>query len=128
MAKKKGPLTDSEKFYIVKNPDNYTNKQLAEAMGRTEKTIAKIIKEANGPTEVKSTESTTPVHPDGESRMRNLMGRKTGGGRKGVSIMTPGASALADDTRHLRLNKEKPTDRPDRYSDPGITKIFPDED
>ena len=41
--------------------------------------------------------------------------------------MTKEASEYADHTRPQRLDKTKP-DRPERYSDPGIAKIYPDED
>ncbi len=126
MANKKGPLTIAEKFYIVQNPHSRTDEELAAEMGRTVKTIQKIMKDAKVPEEIKKdTGCVTESKPSGKTR--ELMLRKTAGKRKGVSIMTKEASEHADDTRSQRL--EKPiVNRPERYSDAGIAKIFPDED
>jgi hypothetical protein len=126
MANKKGPLSIVEKFYIVQNPHNKTSKELAAELGRTVKTIENTIKESNVEEPVKD-ESDRVVDPKGESKTRQLMGRKTGTGRGGVSIMTKEASEYADHTRPQRLDN-RPVDRPERYSDPGIAKVFPDED
>jgi hypothetical protein len=126
MANKKGPLSIVEKFYIVQNPHSSSNKELAAELGRTVKTIEKVIKEAKVEEPIKD-ESDRVIDPKVESRTRKLMGRKTATGRKGVSIMTKEASEYSDHTRSQRLDKTK-LDRPERYSDPGIAKIFPDEE
>lgn len=123
MANKKGPLTIAEKFYIVQNPDSKTDEQLAREMGRTVKAIKKIMDEAKKSEEPVDTGSVTEVSPRGKTR--DLMGRKSAGGRP-VSIMTKEASEHADHTRQQRLDT-KPVDRPERYSDAGISKIFPEE-
>jgi hypothetical protein len=126
MTNKKGPLSIVEKFYIVQNPHSKSDQELAAEMGRTVKAVQKVIKESKVEEPVKD-ESDRVIDPKGESRTRKLMARETVGGRKGVSIMTKAASEYSDDTRPQRLDKTK-VDRPERYSDPGIAKIFPDED
>lgn len=126
MANKKGPLSISEKFYIVQNPNSKTDEELATEMGRTVKTIQKVMNDSKKPEEVKKdTGCVAESKPKG--KIRDLMVRETGEGRGGVSVMTKAASEYADHTRPQRLDK-KPVDRPERYSDAGISKIFPDED
>ena len=123
---KRGPLSIAEKFYIVKNPNNLTIEQLANELGRTVKTVEKTISEGKKPEEVKK-DTGCIAEIKAEGKTRQLMGRESAGHRKGITIMTAAASEHADDTRKHRLNKDK-KDRPERYSDAGISKIFPDED
>lgn len=122
---KKGPLSKVEKFFIVQNKDDKSVKELADDLGRSEASVEKVLAELPPEEEIKK--DTGVVTEVRNSKTRELMGRKTAGGRKGVSVMTPAASEYADATRENRI-KKGPTDRPERFSDAGIAKIYPDEE
>jgi len=92
MSKKSGPLNKAEKFYLDNN--EASAQELAEDLNRSEKVIKAYLK------------STEKSDDFSSHNVGNLMGSKTGSGRKGVSIMTPAASELSDVTK-----KTLPVDR-----------------
>jgi len=116
MSKRKGPLTKAEKFYIDNHPDTPV-KELAEELNRSEK----IVKNRIGTqTEVSSEDSPEETQEDNSMKVGNLMARKED---RGVTTMTPQASALSDEKRsEYRKNRQY-----NRYSQ-SIHKIKPDND
>ena len=101
---KSGKLTAAELYYIKHNPDGKTIHELAAALDRNPKTIAKyyeIDKDNEKP------QTTAPAKPeDHESPMFKLMGRHKRNNQNVATVMTQAASELADETRTARL-KEK---------------------
>ena len=94
MSKKKGKLSKVELFYIDNNADKSVA-DLAKDLNRTESSIEKHIR-AN-------TEHLDNVQ-DGKSNIGDLMGHKED---RGVTVMTPAASELADETRVSRIGISK---------------------
>jgi hypothetical protein len=112
---KRGKMSKVETFFILQNKD-LSVAELAKELDRTEDSVTKVrasalvedivegveaevVEEAPA----KDTGSISRVY-DGPTQMQKLMGRRTGGQRRGgVSIMTPAASQLADDTRGQRV-------------------------
>ena len=86
MSKKSGPLTTVEKFYIDNNQDKNV-KELAKDLNRNQK----IVREYSGSPEVSKT-----AEAKGEKEPAiagDLFGHKEG---RGVTVMTPAASEVAD--------------------------------
>lgn len=68
--------------------------------------------------EVKPVPTDAKVNPVKEpTQFRKVMGRKTGSGKAGVTVMTPVASEIADEQRKIK----------NRKLNGFITKVFPDE-
>lgn len=89
MSKKKtGRLNKVEKFYIENNPDKSVE-DLAKDLNRSEAVINKCVNEKSGSGHLDSVQ-------DEKSTVGELMGHKED---RGVTIMTPAASELADETR-----------------------------
>ena len=89
---KKGPLTKVDKFYIENN-SGLTVEELASDLNRSVATISKHRKT--------KTEHVSSIKEDTNSSIvGNLMGNTTASQkRKGVTIMTPAASELSDETK-----------------------------
>lgn len=66
----------------------------------------------------KKSNTEVPVVKTEATQFRKTMGRKTGAGKKGVVVMTPAASEIADAHRKNYNRKLKDC----------ITKVFPDEE
>ena len=86
MARKTGKLNKVEKFYIENNPDR-TASDIAADLNRTVNCVKKYLSEELG----RDTESEEKISPVGD-----LMARRED---RGVTIMTPNASQMADETR-----------------------------
>lgn len=97
MSKKTGRLTKIEKFYIDNNPDIEAS-TIAQDLGRTERVVKN--RRASNPTEPKGHIVKTNHYPKAET-IKDLMGHKE---NRGVTIMSPEASEVADHTRHKRVN------------------------
>ena len=99
MSKKTGRLTKVEKFYIDNNPDMEIS-AIAKDLGRTEKVVKNRRK--SNPSEPSDSEGHVvktnhyPKHP-----YKDMLGHKE---NRGVTIMSPEASEIADKTRHKRVN------------------------
>lgn len=92
MSKKKtGRLTKVEKFYIENNSDKSVG-DLAKDLNRSETVINKHINEKDS--------GHLDSAQDQKSTVGELMGHKED---RGVTIMTPAASELADETRPIRV-------------------------
>ena len=101
MSKRKtGKLTKVEKFYIDNNTDK-TVEEIAKDLNRTENAVNKYISESTDTGHVDTAR-------DEKSTVGELMGHKED---RGVTIMTPAASELADETRPTRVQNTT------RYSD-----------
>ena len=89
MSKKKTRrLNKVEKFYIENNTDKSVE-DLAKDLNRSEAVINKYVNEKGGSGHLDSVQ-------DEKSTVGELMGHKE---NRGVTIMTPAASELADETR-----------------------------
>ena len=94
---KKGPLTKVDKFYIDNN-SGLTVEELASDLNRSVATISKHRKT--------KTKHVSSVKEDASSSIvGDLMGNTTGSKRKGVTIMTPAASELSDETKSTSESK-----------------------
>ena len=94
MSKKTGKITKIEKFYIENNP-NLDAGDLAKDLNRSVTFVKKHIKKAD----------TSHVDTAQEEKTINeLFGHKED---RGVTIMTPAASEVADETRQSRINQSK---------------------
>jgi len=88
---KRGPLTKVDKCYIDNN-SGLTVEELASDLDRTTNSISKYRKT--------KTKHTTPIKNEAGSIVGDLMGNTTASQkRRGVTIMTPAASELADETK-----------------------------
>jgi predicted transcriptional regulator len=96
MSKKTGKLNKVEKFYIENNTDKNAA-EIAQDLNRTEASVKKHIKSS------KDTGHVSEVTPESND-VGNLMGHKEG---RGVTVMTPAASELADDTRGSRVSSDR---------------------
>jgi len=111
----KGRLTKSEK-YIIEGmlKDKYSVGQIAEELGRTEKTVEKyqaVVRAKSRPSKKKAKKQDPPQM----ARAKDLMVNETAAKKdSGVSIMTEGASARGD---------EKQAISPSRMSHGAIYKI-----
>jgi len=94
MSKKTGKITKIEKFYIENNLEK-TVEDLATDLNRSVSFVKKHSKVDTG--------SVDEVQ-DEKSKIGDLMGHKEG---RGVTIMTPAASEVADATRSNRVNVSK---------------------
>tara|TARA_Y100000593_G_scaffold28444_1_gene56746 strand:+ start:10956 stop:11279 length:324 start_codon:yes stop_codon:yes gene_type:complete len=92
MSKKTGKLTKVEKFYIDNNNDKEIS-EIAKDLNRTEASIKKHKE--------KSRMDHVDKVQDDKSDISELFGHKED---RGVTIMTPMASELADETRSKRVN------------------------
>tara|TARA_R100000008_G_C3577865_1_gene166418 strand:+ start:768 stop:1091 length:324 start_codon:yes stop_codon:yes gene_type:complete len=92
MSKKTGKLTKVEKFYIENNNDKDVS-EIAKDLNRTEASVKKHIE--------KSRMDHVDKVQDEKSDISELFGHKED---RGVTIMTPMASELADETRSKRVN------------------------
>lgn len=95
-------LTEVEEFYVEHNPENLTIEEMAIKMGCNKNILIGMldIKNTNKPI-VPETKSTAVVLPTKykESVFTSTMGRRSVGGRKGLAVMTPAASEIADEAR-----------------------------
>jgi len=94
MSKKKGKLSKVELFYIDNNADKSVA-DLAKDLNRTESSIEKHIHADTGHLDNVQ---------DDKSNIGDLMGHKED---RGVTVMTPAASELADETRTSRIGISK---------------------
>ena len=97
MSKKTGRLTKVEKFYIDNNPSMEAS-AIAKDLGRTKKVVDN--RRTASPPEDRGHITTTNHYPKAEG-VKQLM---AGDEKRGVTIMTPEASEVADSTRHLRVD------------------------
>ncbi len=96
MSKKKtGRLTKVEKFYIENNTDK-SAEDIAKDLNRSKSTVTKYLDDSRDTGHVDSVKD-----PDSNHTVGDLMGHKED---RGVTIMTPEASEVADNTRHKRVN------------------------
>lgn len=119
MSKRKGPLTKAEKFYI----DNHLDapvKELAEELNRSEKIVKNYIGTRTEDSPEQTEDSPEQTEEDNSMKVGNLMARKED---RGVTTMTPQASALSDEKRSVYLKNRQYN----RYSQ-SIHKIKPDND
>ena len=96
MSKKTGKLNKVEKFYI----ENSTDKDVAEIakdLNRTEASVKKHV------TSSKDTEHVSEATSKSDD-IGDLMGHKEG---RGVTVMTPAASELSDETRSSRISSKR---------------------
>ena len=93
--KKTGKLTKVEKFYIENNLDKPTE-EVAKDLNRTKASVEKFVSEISEDSHSHITEAKK------DQDVGDLMGRKED---RGVTIMSPAASQLADETRGNRINK-----------------------
>lgn len=111
MASKRTKITDIEKHYILTNPENLNDKDLANKVGcqlkvvqnlRTPATEKPVVVEPKKEETAEKTvaNNTTQVY-DGPTAGK-LMGRNE---KYGVVIMSPAASELADEA--AKINREK---------------------
>ena len=96
MTKKTGKLTKIEKFYIDNNTDKDAE-QIAKDLNRTKSSVNKHIQTTNKLSHTSEAKSKS-------SNVSDLMGHKEG---RGVTIMTPAASELSDETRPSRTTKAR---------------------
>jgi len=94
MTKKTGKFTKVEKFYIENNTDKSVE-EIAKDLNRTKASVSKHVKTSPSNTHVSEVKSK-------DSDITNLMGHKEG---RGVTVMTPAASELSDDTRGSRISQ-----------------------
>ena len=95
MSKKKtGRLTKVEKFYIENNTDKSV-KDLSKDLNRSESIVTKHLGEGRDTGHLDNVKD-----PDSNNIVGDLMGHKED---RGVTVMTPAASELADATRPSRL-------------------------
>ena len=94
MSKKKGKLSKVELFYIDNNADK-SDADLAKDLNRTESSGEKHIHADTG--------NLDNVQDD-KSNIGDLMGHKED---RGVTVMTPAASEVADQTRASRIGISK---------------------
>ena len=92
MSKKTGKLNKVEKFYIENNEDKEVG-EIAKDLNRTEASVKKHVE--------KSRMEHVDKVQDEKSDMSELFGHKED---RGVTIMTPAASEIADETRSKRIN------------------------
>ena len=90
MSKKTGKITKVEKFYIENN-SNETVEGIAKDLNRSVSFVKKHSAVDTGHTD---------TIQDEKSNVGELMGHKEG---RGVTIMTPAASEVADETRPTRV-------------------------
>ena len=103
MSKKKtGRLTKVEKFYIENNTDK-SAEDIAKDLNRSKSTVTKHLGDSRDTGHVDSVKD-----PDLNHTVGDLMGHKED---RGVTVMTPAASELADETRSSRLQNSS------RYDD-----------
>ena len=93
MSKKTGKLTKVEKFYIENNKDKDTT-EIAKDLNRTKTCIEKHIE--------KHKTSHIDNIQDKKPPISELFGQKKD---RGVTIMTPAASEVADETRSSRVSQ-----------------------
>jgi len=93
MAKKTGKLTKIEKFYIENNSEKDAD-EIATDLNRTKSVVNKHLKTVNDTGHVSEAKQSP-------SEVGELMGHKDS---RGVTIMTPAASQLSDETK----SKAKP--------------------
>ena len=96
MSKKTGKLTKVEKFYIENNSDKSIS-ELAKELNRSETSVKKYSESVKDDSHVTDAKSS-------DSQISSLMGHKEG---RGVTVMTPAASELSDDTRGSRVANKK---------------------
>lgn len=94
---KRGGISNAEKFYIEKNPDNMTLEQMAKKLGRSEKAVSKYWEVTEK--EVQEQTEEKPL-PD-KGAVRKLMGH-----RREATVMTPAASEMADEMRKINKGKK----------------------
>ena len=99
---KKGPLTKVDKFYIDNN-SGLTSKELASDLDRSVATIAKHRKVKTKHVASIKKETKSSVVGD---LMRNTTASQK---RKGVTIMTPAASELSDETKSTQSKINTPS-------------------
>ena len=95
MSKKSGPLNTVEKFYIDNNQDKNV-KELAGDLNRNQKIIRGYLGD-------RETSTTSEAKGEEESAIAGeLFGHKEG---RGVTVMTPAASEVADSHRSSAVKK-----------------------
>ena len=95
MSKKTGKITKVEKFYIDNNP-NLDASDLAKDLNRSVSFVKKNAEKVDtGHVDTTQEEKTS---------MGELFGHKE---NRGVTIMTPAASEVSDETRSTRINVSK---------------------
>ena len=95
MSKKTGKITKIEKFYIDNNPDLDAS-DLAKDLNRS----VDFVKKHSEQTDTKHVDTAQ----EEKTNMGELFGHKED---RGVTIMTPAASEVADGTRQGRVNQSK---------------------
>jgi len=96
MSKKTGKLTKIEKFYIENNSDKSVA-DLAKELNRSENSVKKYSDSVKKDSHVADAKSS-------DAQISSLMGHEEG---RGVTVMTPAASELSDDTRGARVSNKK---------------------
>ena len=93
MSKKTGKLTKVEKFYIENNTEKDTG-EIAKDLNRTKASVEKHL--------AKEGLSHVDSNQEEKAPISELFGHKED---RGVTIMTPAASEVSDETRGSRVNK-----------------------
>ena len=95
MSKKTGRITKVEQFYLDNNSDLGVS-DLAKDLNRSVSFVKKHTK--------KTDTGHVDTAQEKKTSMDELFGHKEG---RGVTVMTPAASEVADDTRSSRVNQSK---------------------
>ena len=122
MAGKRTKATEEEAFFIGVNPKKMNQQDLANKFDLSLKVVSKIQEEYNV-TEAKKAELIKANSPAEPTQFRKMMGTKSESGKKGVSIMTEGASEVMD----AQNAKARQNARKNKYANDFTTKSYPDE-
>ena len=125
---KRGPLSRSEIYYILQNPDELSIDNLAKELNRSVPQIEGILdkakdeekKEMNKNLKERMGSKTTTTTTRPETVTRTLMGRKKRNNQYVATVMTPAASQLGDD-RNITPKGSK------TKNNPSIFKPYGDE-
>lgn len=122
MANKRSKATEVEQFYIESNPKGLTQQELANKFEMSVKTVAGIQQRYREKVAQEVVENTPPAKEP--SMTRQMMVSKTQSGKKGVVIMTKGASERCDDSiKHARNILKK-----NKYNNDYTAKSYPSDE
>lgn len=103
MSGKRTQLTDVEKFFVESNPQSLLAEELAEKLDVSLASIKKAMSKSKSANKTPTEQSS----PKGNQILKDGIVNKTLGGKKGIAILTPGASEMMDDTNKAARARAK---------------------
>lgn len=103
---KRGPLSSTEKEYVIKNHEVKTTKQISKLIHRSESIIEKFLTDTFPKANESSNEPVVSQVPVSKIEIIKSFGTKTQGGKGGVIFATQSSSTIGDESTKQHSSTE----------------------